>query len=236
MDDVAAENDLIVLDNILETRRGDYTYEDNSDFFNFFVTQQILRKYNLGDDDVESGIVDGNGDGGIDGFYLFVNSELDQEGAEYDSPKSDITIDLLIIQATIHRGFGETAVERLLTASTDIFKLSEVDLSTDAYNKQLLKAIQRFHNVYERLIPKRAAFKVHFYASKGSKPSPNVERKADKLKKTVLEHMPSAIVNFEFLGPSELSQLAMAIPPLSQTLKMVETPISSSRGGYVGLV
>lgn len=236
MGNVAAENDLVILDNILESKRNDYNDKKDNDFFQFFVAQQILKKYNIRDDEVESGIVDNSGDSGIDGFYLFVNDELDQEGAEYDHHKSNINIELLIIQATRHRGFKESAVEHFLTASTDIFKL-ETDLSTDTYHEQLLKAIRRFHSVYAALISKRATFNVcFFYASKGSMHSPSINHKVDKLKETVSRYMPTAKFSFKFLGANELIELNMASPPLPLTLRTVETPMTSSRGGYVCLV
>ena len=155
----------------------------------------------------------------------------------YDHLRSNIVIDLLIIQSTRHSGFKETAIERLLTSSSDIFKLSEANLVTDAYHKQLLEAIRRFHIVYTALVPRRAILNVHFYyASKGSKPSQGVKLKVDKLKETVLGLMPSIKFNFKFLGARELSELTMATPPLAPTLKTAEMQISTSRGGYVCLV
>ena len=236
MGDIAAENSLVILDHILESKRGDYLHKNNDDFFHFFATQQILREYNLGDDDIESGLTDGRGDNGIDGFYLFVNGDLDQKDATYEHLRTGIVIDLLIIQTKAHNGFKETAVERFLTASIDIFKLSDENLSPEVYREPLLNTIRRFHSVYTCLVPRRATFNVYFYyASKGSEPSTSVNLKVDKLKDTVLGFMPNANFYFKFLGAHKLSELTMTAPPLTLTLKIAETQISSSRGGYVCL-
>ena len=235
--EAAAENDLILLNNIIQSKRDDYPDKNDSEFFHFFVAQQILREHNRGDDDVELGLVDSGNDGGVDGFYLLVNGDLDQEDVTYDHLRSSIVIDLLIIQATRHRGFKEAAVEHFITSSMDIFKLSEANLSTSAYNEQLLGTIKRFHSVYTDLVPRRAALNVRFYyASKGNRPSAGVNLKANKLKETVLRFMPDAKVYCKFLGANELYKLTMETPPLSLTLKTIEMPISSRRGGFVCLV
>jgi hypothetical protein len=47
-----------------------------------FVAEQLLKKHDLSDEEISSGIVDGGDDGGIDGFFTFVNDELLQEDTE----------------------------------------------------------------------------------------------------------------------------------------------------------
>lgn len=49
-----------------------------SEFFNYFITQEILKDFELSYDEIQNGIVDGVGDGGIDALYTLVNGELTQ--------------------------------------------------------------------------------------------------------------------------------------------------------------
>ncbi len=62
-------NDVKVLNEILEGKRTQLAPEmSEPDFFQFFAAQQVLRNYQIDADDIQSGLVDGDGDGGIDLF------------------------------------------------------------------------------------------------------------------------------------------------------------------------
>jgi len=41
-----------------------------------------MRRFNLDPVEIESGIVGGDGDGGVDGFYLFVNKKFVREDTD----------------------------------------------------------------------------------------------------------------------------------------------------------
>ena len=238
LSDVAKENSVIVLNGILESKNKEYLDKDHDKFFEFFVAQQILKEYNLGDDEVESGLVGKSGDGGIDGFYLLVDDEFVYEDMpDTDFKKSKSVIDLIIIQAKTSAGFAESVIERFITASMDIFNLSDSTLPTDAYHVDLRNMIQRFQKIYNQLIQYHAELNVSFYyASKGSQPTVNAKLKVRKLEEIVSKRLPNMNFNFEFLGANGLYKLTMTPPPLSLTLKMAEMPITTNRGGYICLV
>ena len=194
-------NSQIILDGILERFRTEAYPEEKPEFlFEVFTANQVLKKYNLPYDDLESGLIGGGGDGGVDGFYLFVNGNLAHEDTEYNDLKEDIVIDLIIFQAKTHTGFQETPIERFITFSMDLFDLSRENLTTHDYNKSLIDAIQLFHRLYKDLSSRFPTLKVSFfYASKGSCPSEGVIRKATVLQNTVSELFPAAAeVNCEF--------------------------------------
>ena len=75
-------NQQILLETVLKAENSQK--EPESDFFNHFVCEQILKDYDLSDEDITSGLVDGGDDGGIDGFYIFVNKNLATEYEEID--------------------------------------------------------------------------------------------------------------------------------------------------------
>ena len=112
------QTDLKVLDDILSEAKDATAQEmDESEFFEFFAAEHVLRDEQLDAEEVESGLVSGDkggSDGGIDSFYLLVNGKLirDTLGAEnLKSLKQNVQIDVIIIQASRQTGF---TLDRLL--------------------------------------------------------------------------------------------------------------------------
>ena len=211
---------------------------DLATFFEFFTAQQILKDFDLSYDEIESGLLGAGGDGGIDSIYLLVNGDLVQEDSDYSHLRKDIVIDLIIIQSKTHSGFQETPVERFITVSNDLFDLSKVTQVSNAYNKQLVEAIDRFQTLYQSLTPWFPTFNVSFfYTSKGVDVNDNVRRKVTMLKEAVLFRIPNAKFEFKFLGASELYELAGRLPHTTFDFLLAENPISSEdQVGFVCLV
>ena len=51
-------------------------YNTENDYFEFFSAVQVLKNYNLSDNEIENGIVGNGNDGGCDSLYVFLNGEL----------------------------------------------------------------------------------------------------------------------------------------------------------------
>ena len=71
------------------------------------MAEQLLKQFDVSYDEIESGLVDGGGDGGIDGFFVFANGDLIREDTELDGLKRDIVINTIIFQATTTASFKE---------------------------------------------------------------------------------------------------------------------------------
>ncbi len=157
---------------------------------------------------------------------------------DYGYLRKDISIDLIILQSKTHAGFQETPVERFITVSTDLFNLSRESSLKGGYNERLVEAIQRFHDLYNKLAPWFPTLKVtFFYASKGADPSDNIKRKVDMLVDAIAPRIPNSKVDFQFLGASELLHLAGRHPHTTYSLPLAENPISSEdQVGFVCLV
>ena len=230
-------NDRIILDQVLMQRKDEIDpAATDSVFFEFFTAEQVLKDFDLSYDEIESGLVGGGQDGGIDSIYLLVNGELVQDDPDYSYLKKDITIDLIVIQSKTNSGFQETPVERFITASDDIFDLSkEIFELTSTYNERLLEVIENFRCMHAQLASKFPALKISFYyASKGLSPSEGVRRKVKKLEAMVASHFPNSQFKFSFFGASELLELARKTPQKTYNLALAENPISSE--GQVGFV
>ena len=234
-----ATNSQVLLDGLLQQLQESVGPEyDVDSFFEAFVAQQVLKEYDLSYDEIESGIVDGSGDGGIDAIYTLVNGDLVQEDSTYERLKRGITIDLYVLQSKKSGAFRETPVERLITASTDLFDFAGQHSPDGAYNPALTDAMKRFRKVYSDLIGSFPKVTITFvYACKGEAPSTSVERKANMLKEMVADHIDASQIEFSFLGARDLLQLARQQPSHTFTLEIDGNPISKgNRVGFVCLV
>ena len=72
-----SSNDVIVLNSILTQKKIELanTFSDN-EYFEVFTFEQALKDYDLSYDELLFGRVDGADDGGIDGFFIFLNTKL----------------------------------------------------------------------------------------------------------------------------------------------------------------
>src|SRR5271166_2792789 len=80
--------------------------------FERYSIEQILKDSELGDEEISSGIISGGDDGGVDGFYLFINQTLIQEKTVH-LPTPTVSVELVVVQSKFEKGFAETAVEKL---------------------------------------------------------------------------------------------------------------------------
>jgi len=233
------ENDRVVLNTILERTNQEIASELTSDqYFEFFSADQILKKFDLSNDEVMSGIVGGSHDGGIDSIHFFVNGTLVEEDTDLSKLGKDIAFDIHITQAKQETGFSESAIQKFHTTTGDIFNLSNtlVDF-TEVYNEQLLGIVEKFRNAYTRNAQKFPNLKINFYyITKGDEPHPNVKRLVGNLKKLVSSLFSSAQFNFTFLGAAQLLSLARQTPSIPHNIKLAENPISCGEQSFVCLV
>jgi len=69
-------NQQIILNTLLDQQKKqlDSTLKED-EYFHLFVTEQVLKNFELSYDELQEGIVDNGGDGEIDAIYTLVNSE-----------------------------------------------------------------------------------------------------------------------------------------------------------------
>jgi hypothetical protein len=76
-------NHQILLSQLFESKRAEFgSGLSEANHFEYFVTEMLLRDQDLSFDEMESGMVDGGNDGGIDTIYTFVNDVLIQEDTD----------------------------------------------------------------------------------------------------------------------------------------------------------
>jgi hypothetical protein len=231
-------NQQIILDTLLEQqkRQLDSTLKED-EYFHLFVTEQVLKNFELSYDELQEGIVDNGGDGGIDAIYTLVNSELIQRDTELIDGKRNSIIDVFIIQSKNSKGFGETPIEKCTSSANDLFDFtkSNDELKT-VYNNELLVNREVFKNQYLHLASKFPILKFHyFYAAKGNEVHDNVRRKVDNLKVIINKHFDKAEIAFEFLTAGKLIDLSRREQIKTKGITLLDNPISTQDGGYIAI-
>ncbi len=233
-----ATNQQIILDTILQQQRTEIASSvSENDYFNIFVTEQVLKNYELSYDEVEEGIVDNGGDGGIDSIYTFVNSELIQRDSPLIEGKRNSLIEVFIIQSKNTSGFGESAIEKCTSSAIDLFDFSkEIETLRSVYNTELLTNVEVFRKQYLHLASRFPVLKFHyFYASKGVEVHQNVQRKVTSLVDAIKRHFDKSDVSFTFLTAEKLIELSRKEQIKAKDILLSDNPISTQDGGYIAI-
>ncbi|MBL7740405.1 MAG: AIPR family protein [Chitinophagaceae bacterium] len=231
-------NQQIILDTLLDQQKtslaGNFS---DDDYFHLFVTDQVLKNYELSYDETDEGIVDNGGDGGIDAIYTFVNSELVQRDSDLIDGKRNSIIDVFIIQSKNTTGFSESAIEKCTSSAIDLFDLTKsIDSLRMVYNNDLLVNIDVLRRQYLHLASKFPILRFHyFYATKGTEVHPNVSRKVPNLEAAIKTHFDKAETVFTFLTAGDLIELSRREQIKSKGIVLSDNPISTQDGGYIAL-
>lgn len=203
--------------------------------FELYAIEQILKDADLSDEEIESGVVGGPDDGGIDGFYFFVNRTLIQD--ETDLPDPALTAQLFIIQAKYEPGFGETSVEKMHSFARDLLDFSKPVDRLTYLNSRAKDAIARFREKYDAILGSRHTFTVSFRYGTKSDAAPNakVQKRIENLTAFVKTQVSAAEVEFECWGCVKL--LAAARTPTKRTLSIeISRHFTTDEGAVVCLV
>ncbi len=234
-----ADNNQIILDTLIEQNRAElYPELSLSDYFHLFVTEQVMKDQEMSYDEIEEGIVDNGGDGGIDSIYTFVNQELVQRDSELIAGKRNSIIDVYILQSKNTTGFGETPIEKCNSSAIDLFDLNKsIDELRTVYNSDLLANIDVFRKQYLHLASKFPILRFHyFYVTKGNEVHQNVTRKVEILVASIKNHFDKAEVNFEFVTAKRLIALSRKEQLRAKNVILNDNPISTQDGGYIAIV
>jgi len=228
-------NDRVLLDQLLASRQSKIAPElSESDFFELFVTEELLKNYGLSNEDVDAGIVDGGGDGGIDSVYVFVDEDLVTTDFDFDGAKEEAVIRLVIIQAKTSASFRERLVNSLISTMHDLINLDNpLENFSKAYNPQLLSVLRGFRTAVRELADRFPEFRFDFYyATKGDSRQvhPNVERRVETLRSKVSECFSEFDFSFEFLGARDLLSLTRRQARRSLPLKVAENLMAEGEG------
>lgn len=69
-------NQILLSERVDQEFKESSGYSDKNSFFEHFAISELLKNYNVTDDEIDNGNTGGGNDGGCDGIYLFLNDEL----------------------------------------------------------------------------------------------------------------------------------------------------------------
>ncbi|MDX2033562.1 MAG: AIPR family protein, partial [Blastocatellia bacterium] len=234
-------NDRLIISSLIKQKQADMAAEmAESKYFELFSAIEILKDHDLSYDELNSGLIGAGNDGGIDSIFIFLNSELVREDSEASllSKKRKNSLDLHIIQSKKTAGFSEEAMNKIISSTDEIFDLSvSLDALGRSYNKELVGAIEKFRQVYEQVVATFPELSFsYYYVTLGDEVHPNIAKKADRLRQSIVRLFDNAQFKFSFIGARELLRLARKEPFTSYELEFTENPISTETGSYVCLV
>ena len=231
---------ILIKECVAQSFRDSDEYDDEASFFEYFSSSQILKDYDLSDDEIENGIVGSSGDGGCDSIYIFLNKNLVLPD-QIDSiiPSKESKVEMVIIQSKRETSFKESAIQKWKDVSNNLLSLSNsLSNFTTRYNDDVRESFGFFRDLYTKLLRSRVKLEFKYiYVSYAEELHPNVKQQAEELKGLVCKLFPNAKVNIEFVGAAELYDKYNTPAETIVNLPLAEVPIALGKNkNYVGLV
>lgn len=235
-----SNNQILIRECVAQEYEESASYENEASYFEYFSASQVLKDYDLSDDELESGIVGAGNDGGCDGMYIFLNKNIvfpDQ--IETITASKESKVEVIMIQAKRENSFGEDAIMKWKTTVDNLLQLSNsLEDFRGRYNEDILELFRTFRDLHTKLIRNRIKLKFRFcYVTYAVECHPNVIQQAEELKEIVKRNYPSAEIVVDFVGANELFESYNSMAETIINLPLVEMPIGLGKNkDYVGLV
>jgi hypothetical protein len=230
-----AKNDAIVLEAHFEDWKRRTEGLGDVDPWLYYCLEQYLKSYAIDDDDLESGITDGAGDGGVDGYYFLVNNRQLVTADTDVEPKTVSSVRLLFFQVKHSGGMKPTEIEKWLETSDDFFDLS-IDPNNfgTRYNKQIKLAMRVWRDQYLRISRHFPDIIIDFYYITGDDAEPdNYALDSCRRVKERVEKALKSTCTVHCVGAQQLWEQVQKRPKNTRTIKWSEQPMST-KDGYVG--
>lgn len=198
-----------------------------SEAFEHVAAQQILTQYLLDDDDIARGLTDGEGDGGYDGIFVFVNDIL-VNGEDSDSLELDnkSRVDIHFIQAKNQTSFSEVIIQNWKDSFANLTESEDPD--RERYREDVIDLFILIRAILKQTIKKRLQVYIHFWAvSLATQIHNNLEKQAGELEELVERIIPSknTVVDVDFITAPEFFELIEEVPDETMTLKGTKEPL-----------
>jgi hypothetical protein len=216
-----------LIDGIVEHRVAErHPSSDKGEVFELFCLEEILKDRDLSADEIDAGWIDGQNDGGIDGFYVLVNGHSLRDGEPFPWPKRSAEIEVWLISCKHHDTFQQAPLNSILASVSELLDLSIGSSELKgSYSADLLRMRGLLDLAYRKLshLSATLAFRI-VYASRGdaSAVAENVATRADQIVQTVGALFSGATTSFTFVGATELVSLVRRVKSFSLELQVVD--------------
>ncbi len=234
-----AKNDKILIDGIIDDRIDIKLPSDKRDeAFEYFSFEQILRDYDLSSDELKAGGVDGRNDGGIDGFFIFVNGHYLADPQSFKWPKTGSVLEVWIITCKHHDTFKQAPLDNLAASLSELldFSINNENLKGE-YADLVLVQRENLKFAYRKVSPRLTNFALNFcYASRGNTEElgSSINSRAKQIMQIAKDSFGNCSSQFLFYGSTELIEQHRKSPNFSLELPFVKELSMGER--YVLLV
>lgn len=214
-------------------------YKDVNNYFEHFAASQVLKDFNLSDEEIDNGNTGGGNDGGCDNLYVFLNSELvtiDQiEGL--NATKGSY-LDFFILQSKNTTSFNEQTMTNWKNVSNNLLNMSnKLNNYSKRYNELTIEVFGLFRDAIAKLIRSQVKIRFYYYyITLGTQVHQNVEMQANELKELVKCYYPSSEVHVLFINADQLMDMYNTDSEIRVNLELLDQPISRSENEYISLV
>lgn len=226
---------------------ADYPGMGPDDAFERFTITQLRKPGELSGPELEAGIVDGTNDGGIDGFFVFLNGVLLSSDDPYLDPSSGALkalarnprLEILIVQAKNQNSWKEAAWEKLLSTLSNVLNLTKTDVDLeDLYNAKVVEATGVARAALRQLASKFPSVSVRAaYVTRATEAmlTTQVEEKRGQVENLLKASLPSgAEVVVENIGAEAL--YILAAQPIGAPATLTFRELVREASSYMGVV
>lgn len=234
-------NNQILIKQVVEQERNETTPNMSLDsFFEIFSISQVLKNFDLNNEEIENNITDGEHDGGCDGIFVFVNNELltEDKFTKLNDLKG-VNLTLIIFQVKQSNGFQEPALMKWKTIVQNLMNLDKnLDDYRSRYSDAVISHFRLFRDAVSKYIRYQLKINVQFYyITYSTEIHPSVNGQAEELEQTIHELYPSSKAKVNFIGADALMDMYNSPKNSVVNLPLADTPISlGSKNEFVALV
>ena len=210
-------NDTLLIDGILDERISekqiDNTPENRGRVFELFAISELLKNYDLTEEQINDGLVDGGDDGGIDGLYYFVNGNYISDKSAV-LPKTNAFLEIYVFTCKHHDTYELNPLESVDSSLSELFDFSiKQNELNSKYKKDILNKRELLTYLYRKISPALEKTNIYIeYVSRGVSESvaENIMRKGEKIKATCNKFFSIDSTEVKFIGSRELLVLYRA--------------------------
>ncbi len=241
---------IIAKDSFTQFKASNYPKLSDDDAFERFAMSLLLKEYGVSPADIEKGLVSGKDDGGIDGFYLFLNR---REIVESDSVRltnrknaleglqTGVSLDVVVVQAKKESNWDTNVFPKIESTLRAIFDgtQSAADLRSFPLNEDIIEKAMTWRKLRAKiamLVP-IVNFRVH-YATLAKQPDVNsyMKTKSRQLKTWLGGSLPTgSTTTVEYVGDAEVVTRLRSGTDFMSKLVLTKIPMREANA-LVGLV
>lgn len=233
-----AKNDVVLIDSLLQQNQAVTPSTQIGELFERFVLEQILKNFDLSNEELEFGWTDGSHDGGIDGFYVLINGRLLTDPTDFSWPKTGAEIQVFLVTCKHHATFQQVPLDALLASVQELFDLSRTNAQlAGKYSTDIKRCRDIFIAAFRQLSLYRPALTFNmFYASRGETTllGESISARAKQLVNLFNQYFSGATATFTALGATELVELHREVKSFALDLPVQEC-LTAGQEGYVVL-